>query len=278
MVGRAGKRTILGGSLLLVAAVLLLVALFLNWYGITVSSPSQSETVAFSPDGQTTVSGPGVEVSASYATAHLNSTGGLYAIVEGLVVGGLLTAGIGGALAIATAWRPGLRYGAVILGALGLLFGVLGPVVLLLEQPSALNHDFSATNGYPSFGTGPASGVSNPTNSFFGSLSANGGTVTWGPDLAWYLAFAAGAIALVGAVIALSARPSLDPAPEGAPGVSPWSVPSGPTDVPGPTGSVTVDDPTIPGYVCTTCQIRFTTVSDFQAHVRNVHGMESVNR
>jgi hypothetical protein len=276
LVGRAGKRAIVGGSILLVGTLMLLVGLFLAWYSITESGSTISDTISFSPDGQVSVNGGGISASASYATAHLNTTGGLYTIVEGLLVVGVLVAGIGGALAVATVWRPGLRTAAVVLGAVALVFAIAGPIVLLVDQPAALNSDFTSQNGYGAFGGGSASGVSSPTNSFIGSASANGNSLAWGPTIGWYLAIVAGALCLVGAIVTLTARPSLDPEGYAPPAHDVAGVPS---EVPNPFApAATGDEPSSPGYVCSTCQIRFSAVSDFQAHVRNVHGMESVNR
>ena len=278
MVGRAGKRAIVGGSILLVAGVVFLIALFVNWYAISVTSPSTSGSESFSPDGQITVSAQGLQASASYSTARLNNTGTLYELVAGLVVFGVLMAGIGGGLGIATAWRPGWRHGAIVIGVVGLVLGVVAPVVLLLEQPTALKNDFTPGNGFATITGGSASGVSNPTNSFFGSASANGATVDWGPTLGWYLAFVGAGLALAGAVVTLTARPALDPEPAPTAGPDPFRVPSGPTGAGYPTAGGDTDSVGMPGYLCTTCQIRFTSVAEFQAHVRHVHGVESVNR
>ncbi|HUI38101.1 MAG TPA: hypothetical protein VLY85_00560, partial [Thermoplasmata archaeon] len=71
------------------------------------------------------------------------------------------------------------------------LCALLAPIALVIAQPSALTAD---THG----GMVPSTG---PWVSFVGTDSVSSMTLTWGPYFGWYLAWMAGALLLIGAVL-----------------------------------------------------------------------------
>jgi len=216
----ASKRAIVGGTLLLVGVALLLVSLFVGWYGISASAADTvsgssftiSGTATYYPLNQltetitcqgssycylvnSTYSGP-------YAQGSFNSLGTLYNLVADLVIGGVIIGLAAASLAFTSGrkrsgWAGGLAIIAIILV-------VLAPTLLFAAQPAVLNSQ------------GSSSGGSSPRSSFFGSCAGSGCgssfepgetiSASWGPSIGWYLGLAAIAPLLAGLFVVLGKR------------------------------------------------------------------------
>jgi hypothetical protein len=196
-----------GAGLLIVGAILLVATFALSWYTISASLNGSSFAIDFHPN-QVVASGGGISVTASYAGSplNLNNTGNLYTAVEGLIVGGLIVGLLGGILGLLTPSRPNLRKGAVVLGVLALIFAIAGPLMLAAAQPGALASDAQPGSGGGG-GIVPTNSSIGPGATFSGSASANGGSISWGPAIGFYLAIVAGVISLIGSLMLLMAKP-----------------------------------------------------------------------
>ncbi|HEV2317471.1 MAG TPA: hypothetical protein VGV89_07860 [Thermoplasmata archaeon] len=250
---------IAGSLLMLVAGVILLVSIFVSWYAINVSSPQGSAAINLLPDNQVTAASPQYSLTETYSASHLNHTGTLYTSVAALAgLGGAI--GIaGGALGFALVARPQWRNAVLALGIVALIVAVVAPVVLLASQPGALSTDTGHSSGF--FG---GSGMG-PQSSFFGSTTIGGATETWGPAIGWYLAFVAGVLALVGALLARSsaASPETEESMAPADGTEEGSAETTPSGGFGP-----------PQLTCAVCQARFWTTTQLDAHMQNSHPRE----
>jgi hypothetical protein len=215
----------IAGALAIVAAVLLLVSVFLGWYvttfsgsndGVSVSEsatfvPGQTVTYSFSCSGSFACPASN---QTTYSNLGLNQTGKLYLTTEILLILGFIV-GIIGAIVLFVA-RAGLRARRSIgmaLVVLGLIVAIATPTMLLALQPNALHTD-SFTNG--------ANSTSSPATSFFGSCSGSacglsGNTFnaseTWGPGIGWYLAI----VAFVLFVVALASASRIPKVPPNYP-------------------------------------------------------------
>lgn len=200
----ATRRSIIGGTLLIVGMALLLVSLFVGWYVITASGSGSSDGNSYAVGGTATYS-PFSYVEtltcsgSSYCFSNTTSTGAwsqggsgsigtLYDAVAAFVIGGIILGLAAAGLALAGGGR---RSGLVgVLAVIVILLAVLAPLVLLAAQPTVLNGS-----------SGNQSSGSSPRDSFFGSCSGSGcgqalasGTTlsaSWGPSLGWYLSLGA---------------------------------------------------------------------------------------
>jgi hypothetical protein len=207
------RRKVVAGSLSIVGAVVLVIALFVGWYVISASGlvdgTSEIATGTFylgqTITGSSSCSGSFCPSStpsgtSTYYQAGLNDTGRIYALMQILVLVALVLGIIGGALLfMAGNGRP--QSAATYLILVALFLAVFAPVGLLVLQPKALTDD--------NYGHGNTSGPA-PESSFFGSCSgtacgSGGGSIsevgTWGPGIGWYLALAAFGLFLVALVV-----------------------------------------------------------------------------
>jgi hypothetical protein len=205
------RRSIAGGTLLIVGIVLLLVSLLVGWYAITATGSGSSDGSSYAVDGTSTYT-PFTYVEtltcagSSYCFSNTTTTGAwaqggngnvgtLYDAVSAFVIGGVILGLAAAGLALASGGRRSGLAG--VLAVIAILLAVLAPVVLLAAQPSVLNG-----------GSGNQPGGSSPRSSFFGSCSGTGCgaslpsgstlSASWGPALGWYLCLAAVAPLLVG--------------------------------------------------------------------------------
>lgn len=198
------SKLFLPSVLLLVAGVLIVVTLGLNWYVVSTQVTTGGSTGTESADygvASQCVSGTLTSSSStgcqSYSSAGLSGVANLFATVETLVVvAGLLTflAGIFGLLGALgrVTFRLQLK--------LAFLFGIVA-ALLVLVAPIAL-----AVGLPPAFASGgatatPCGGSTGPQASFFGSCTSSSGStnLSWYPDVGWYLTFLGFVLGLVGA-------------------------------------------------------------------------------
>ncbi len=201
--GKRRIRAIAGGGLMIVAAIVLLSSISLSWYSTTGSYQGMIvTTVDFHPNDRVVVTNQGNSIIEGYNSPsfNLNNTGLLYTAVEGLMIGGGILGLIGAALGFMVGARPNLRRGAVICGVLAFILAIAGPAALAIAQPGALASD---SHGAFQYGANTSAG---PTNSFVGSVDTGGGTISWGPAIGFYLALLGGIIAIIGAILVLTAR------------------------------------------------------------------------
>lgn len=189
--------------------------IFLSWYTVsaTTSSGSQTYSLDLYPDQQVTVSGTSgtttATVSGSYSDARLNNTGNLYTIVEILLILGAILGIAGGGLLIAAGTRVNASTAlATALIIFGVAMAIAGPIAVFVHQPSALAAD--AYNAGSTNTSGPG-----PTSSFYGTLTVNGETGTWGPALGWYLSIAIAVLLIISVAIVPSASRETAPRPAG---------------------------------------------------------------
>lgn len=206
----SGKR-LTAATLILVAAILLAVSMGLSWWGATITGNGESISLYFNPGSSYSGSGNTgagfFSGSATYASAGLGHVGQLYNALFGV---GLLAA-IAGFAAMGLAFvgalggfrsRTFLRVTLVLL-AVTFVAAAFLPAVVAVSQPAAFSADGAA--GFPGTGSGCGAGE-NPCNSFWGSVSANGTTASWGADVGWYLGLAAATILFVALIMLLSTR------------------------------------------------------------------------
>jgi hypothetical protein len=191
-----------GAAIVLVAAILMLVALFTPWYMEQVSFHGATETLNAYPgmpstNGtiQYTCSGlpSGVQCPSqtSYTAEKFNNTGtiaeaGFYLIIVSFVLGF-----IGAVLGFASGKNARRAGPARTLAIVALVVAIAAVGMFAVALPTAIGQDSPGHTG-----TGPWS-------SFFGSSNATGmgfpgGTLTWGPGIGWYLAIVAFVLFLVG--------------------------------------------------------------------------------
>jgi hypothetical protein len=237
------KKGMLGAILLIIGAILLIAALFTSWYtwslqesgaggsitGDTDFHAGTSYTTSFSCSGEASSvcpSGATCPYSGSSSTgctaAGENKTGQLYAVTEFIVIGGLVLGFLAGILALMGGTKPGMRKGAVALGAIALILALVGPVVLLAAQPGAVKSDSTPSGGSAPSGSGPYSsyfGSCSGSNCGFGGSGATSVSGTWGPSVGWYLSIVAFVLFLLGVIMVMrggresSAMPASAPAP-----------------------------------------------------------------
>lgn len=201
-------KRLVASVLAIVAGVCAGVSTISSWWSASASGSSGSGTLNFLPGGSATASIPGESVSNSYASLGLGQVGALY---EGILAYCLVVMIVSFAIgAIGLLWSFGKLHGpskgsavqtwAICLAAISLVIVILVPLL----QPDLFDR------GSSGICTG---GVSSPCNSFWGSASANGETVTWGADAGWYLAIAAFVLLIAAAVTWWLAKPEPIEAP-----------------------------------------------------------------
>lgn len=219
-----------------VGSALLLSTVILGWYSTSLGGGSNLASETYYPTmvqlWGSQASGP-YSVAVSYSTIELGSLAILYLAVAGLVaVGGLL-----GMMTAYRMWRGTIRTWRRFVSTLlvvTILLALAGPVVVAFAQPSIVcsdsvvvttplalefpnntssaklpcGWDMATPNGGTSYsfvwGISPG-----PQSSFFGTNNETGQAHSWAPGIGWYLAIAASALLVVGAVgYARASRPS----------------------------------------------------------------------
>jgi hypothetical protein len=197
----AKDRRIVASSLVLIAAVLLLTAMLVSWWGITLTDGGTTASVNFLPgssySSSGTYKGGTFSGSGTYASANLSGVGILYETVLGAGLTSTIAAFAGMTLGFASASGT-LRLRRPVgvadsLTTLSFVFALVLPILVVFAQPWAYNTDTSTAGA-------SCGGGSNPCNSFWGSAASGGTTATWGADVGWYLVVVA-SILLLGALV-----------------------------------------------------------------------------
>jgi hypothetical protein len=201
---QARGRRLTASTLILVAAILLTVSLFVSWWTANVSGGGTNETLYFLPGYSYSATGnAGMGVfsgSQTYAAAGFTHLGQLYEVVLWVGIVSLIAAFIAAILGYIGAFgvfrsRAGHR-ATLVLTVVSFVTAVLLPPLVTLGQPGAFAAD---SNGGCGAGTSPC-------NSFWGSMTTDGVTSSWGADVGWYLALAAAVLVVVALVLFLSSR------------------------------------------------------------------------
>ncbi len=209
------------GSALLVSTVIL------GWYSTSLGGGSNLTSETYYPTmvqlWGSQASGP-YSVAVAYSTIELGSLAILYLAVIGLVVAG----GLLGLITACQMWRGTVRTRRRFVSTLlvtTILLALAGPVVVAFAQPSIICSDSVVVTtpfvlafpnntssaklpcgwdmAMPNGGTNYSFewGISpGPQTSFFGTNNETGQAHSWGPGIGWYLAIAASALLVVGAV------------------------------------------------------------------------------
>jgi hypothetical protein len=211
----SGDRAMLPGVLFLAAVAVLVLSLFVAWYGVTASASATEFgqtitvhgndqlyllnhlTVVFDCTGTSYCFGNS-SYSGTYSGSGLNDVSTLYWVISGLVIAGVA---VGLFAAIAVLRSGGRRSGLpVLLCCLALALAAIAPVALAVAQPMVLHSQDTSPDGQNS--------SAGPATSFFGSCSGSscGGSVpsgdtdsgAWGPSLGWFASLAAAGLFGVG--------------------------------------------------------------------------------
>lgn len=188
-------RGLVGSSLILVCGILAIISAFASWWTISVSGTG---TVSFLPGDSYSATSGGTSASQTYAAGSLGQVGALYeGLLAGLVVVVVfffLAALIGLLISLRKITNPNrLSTPRNLLIVALIILLALVPLVPALQPTLFHNSDRAGCN--------ELGGTKTPCNSFWGSLSADGVTASWGSDVGWYLAIAAIIIAIASIVI-----------------------------------------------------------------------------
>jgi hypothetical protein len=212
------------GIFAILGAILLIASLFVIYYSDTVSASgggySFSGEQAYFLNDKMESSFSGSTNTQTYSAAGENNTGNLYNVVTYLTYGGIVLGLIGAVLAF-----MGRSGTARLVLVLALILAIVGPLILLAEQPAAVSADYKNSTGSSPSGSGPwSSFYGSCSNSACGSAAGVANTSgvsnsqSWGPGLGWYLAIVAFVFFLIGMVMAGGRRmAAATPAPEPAP-------------------------------------------------------------
>ncbi len=202
--------------LILVAAILMVVAIFTPWYSYEQSGGGISVTRNFYPgipstNGtiQSSCSGiPSCPGQDSYSNENLNNTGQIAEVGFFLLIGGLILGLVAAILGFMSRGNSGRARPAMALAVIALILALAAPAMFAVALPGALAKD---SPSHPSSG---------PWSTFFGSNTTQIGsttiTTTWGPGIGWYLSFGAFVVFLIGIILLARARKE-PPAPAAAP-------------------------------------------------------------
>ncbi|MGA8604742.1 MAG: hypothetical protein WB788_06760 [Thermoplasmata archaeon] len=199
-----------GAAIVLVAAILMIVALFTPWYMEQVSSsginvtlnaypglPSTNGTIQYSCSGLP--SGAQCPSQTSYTTDKLNNTGNIAEAGFFLIIVGFVLGLIGAILGFASGKNARRAGPARTLAIVALIVAIAAVAMFAVALPTAIGQD---TPGHS--GTGPWSSFFGSGNS--SSMGIPGGTLTWGPGIGWYLAIVAFVLFLVGMIVLARAQ------------------------------------------------------------------------
>ncbi len=204
MSARATRLT--ASTLLLIASIVLAVSMAVSWWGASTTGAGASLEVGFLPGSSyffSSSAGGGTSGTQLYTNAGLVHVGHLYEAVLGVLVLATLAgfaAVVLGYLGAVGSFRSRvfLRV-TLILTVISAGSAILLPALVAGAQPSSFTADGTTFGGMAGAGCGTGT---TPCNSFWGSVTAGGTTVSWGADVGWYLSVAA-AVLLVLALVEL---------------------------------------------------------------------------
>lgn len=173
------------------AGIVFSIAAFESWFALSASESGTTVYEYFYPGSSFSVVGGGTSQSMGYAAAGAGPVGALY---EGILATMLLLAVLAflgcvlGVLGASGRLRNPDRFNTVW----GLYVTVVFVDVILVAlvpviQPTLFGKSNGGCTGFPS--------GANPCNSYWGSGTASGLSLSWGADVGWYLAIAGAAMA-----------------------------------------------------------------------------------
>jgi hypothetical protein len=233
---RLSPRRLLAGVLLLVAAAVEAVCAIQPWWMVSSTFPSGSSWTRFYPGTSYLMDSPLGRGYAGYAGGGIGSVGGLYEAILYLLVILAVFAAIAGVLALVAglgrAAGPNTQATVLRLAALEVGIGSATVLLPLLLQPTLIARDNPAGE-CQDFTSGGSF-----CKAFWGHGAIGSTSLTWGPELGWYLLFAALAALVVALVLWRAARgdpwPQVPPEEEAATPDAPGA--SSPAQSPEPTG------------------------------------------
>lgn len=188
-------------------------SLFLSWYTVSLSSSNGSQSLAtnFYPGQAFNVSATsGSSTTGStttYSEAKLTQTGDIYMVLEIFLVLGSILGVTGASLLLAAGDNsPSVKSSGTALVAFAVLIALVGPMMLLVGQPSALAYD----SYKESMGNSQAIG---PSSSFFGSNSTSTYSASWGPSIGWYLSIVVFVVLAISVALVPGSRPEREATP-----------------------------------------------------------------
>jgi hypothetical protein len=150
-----------------------------------------SLSIGFLPGGSFSASDNGTTASFSYASQGVGQIGALYEGILALTVLIMLISFVVGGLGLLRTFKGNRQGGGMdsvqVWAVCVLILAVVAILVVPLAQPGVIAM-------HPAGLCASQSGLKTPCNSFWGSVSANGATLSWGADLGWYLEIATVAI------------------------------------------------------------------------------------
>ncbi len=227
-------------ALILVGVSVALVAfsLFSPWYVLSENGPSLSATETISIWHCEVVQGSyeGISISGTNCTLEgNNNTLALYNAVlwpelAGLAVGVAAFAVALVVLLVKRPWKGGHLLAPAIVSVVAAALLVAGPMLLMIDQPSALQADQMAHRSPGTTSTNPCgpSNPAGPNQTFFGGCTYSNISNSWGPGLGWWFSVGAGVALIVAAVLLLRYRKKVwEGAPDAPPPSEPIPTPSG---------------------------------------------------
>jgi len=181
---------------ILAAGVLSGLASISSWWTLSESGSSYTGSLSFLPGDSYQATGEGVSASGTYAGDGLGPVGALYEGILAIVLVVLIIALAAGIIGFVTSLSRNsspARYRTV--RNLIVVAFVLSAFAAVLV-PTLQAYLFHSAN--PSGICSSTGGTQTPCNSFWGSLSSDGESATWGSDIGWYLALATTILSLGG--------------------------------------------------------------------------------
>jgi len=199
-------------AIALVAGICSGISAFSAWWTLSASG-TYSGTINFLPGDSLKGAFSGSSSTQTYASNGIGQVGALYEGVLAMTIVVMAIAFIAGIigviLAVAKSRSQSTSRAFLGLSTVVIVVSLVAVLLVALAQPSIIaQHPAGSCGGYP--------GVKTPCNSFWGSVSGNGETVTWGADVGWYLEIVALVLGIAAFVVWRLSRPEPIEAP-GAP-------------------------------------------------------------
>lgn len=196
------RRRLFTSIILLLAGLVLLAAAFAPWWSFTVSAGGTSVTITFLPGsdyrGSLSSTSQNGSASAPYRGSGLGALAGLYeSVLIVTLIAAVLVLATGAVALLTELGKIRGRWRGSAIGFLALL-AFLVSVSLVVVVASLQPTQFNAAN--PSGFCSESQGATSPCNSFSGSLSASGGSATWGGGAGWDLAIFSAILSIAGAI------------------------------------------------------------------------------
>lgn len=199
-----------------VAGICSAISAFTAWWTVSASGPDTA-SVSFLPGDSMSGAFSGSTASYTYASQGVGQVGGLY---EGVLAVALVAmalsfvAGIIGiVLATSRAHSQSTSRAFLTLTIVVIVVALVIVLLVALGQPGILAlNPAGACSGYP--------GSKTPCNSFWGSVSGNGETVSWAADTGWYLEISSLVLAIAAFVVWRLSRPEAAGGPSETPVVT----------------------------------------------------------